>query len=255
LRIIAGPCVHENLELSKQIAEHCQNICDKYNIDYYFKASFDKANRSNFNSHRGEGLATYLTDMYYIDSKKITDVHEVWQIGEVKSVVDVIQIPAFLCRQTDLIVEACKTDCIVNIKKGQFLAPWDIKNIISKCNDARAIWITERGTSFGYNRLVVDYCGLVDMLRNYGNSVVFDGTHSVQRPGGGGDTSNGDSSFVPSLLYAAAAVGIKSFFLEVHPEPWKSPSDGDNMLLLRDFEEIVYNLAKINTLQLTDNVI
>jgi len=255
MKIIAGPCVHEDYYLSKDIANHCQKVCDRYGVDYYFKASFDKANRSNFNSYRGEGLGAYLNDMQGIDSKKVTDVHEAWQIGEVKSIVDVIQIPAFLCRQTDLIVEACKTDCIVNIKKGQFLAPWDIKNIISKCNDARDVWITERGTSFGYNRLVVDYTGLVYLLRNYGNSIIFDATHSVQRPGGSGDTTDGDSSFVPSLLYAAASVGVESFFLEVHPIPEKSPSDGANMLPLKDFENIVYNLAKINTLQLTNNMI
>ena len=155
MRIIAGPCQHESLEQSLEIAAHCRDVCDKYGFEYYFKASFDKANRTNLSSKRGIDLDTTLIDFLEIKNqlgvKLLTDVHTEGQISRVRSVVDVIQIPAFLCRQTDLILTACETDCIVNIKKGQFLAPWDVKGILSKCENAEEVWITERGTSFGYN--------------------------------------------------------------------------------------------------------
>jgi 2-dehydro-3-deoxyphosphooctonate aldolase (KDO 8-P synthase) len=156
--------------------------------------------------------------------------------------VDVIQIPAFLCRQTDLIIAACNTGKIVNIKKGQFLAPWDVAGILSKCTDAKEIWITERGTSFGYNTLVVDFTGLNYMLDNFDVPIVFDATHSVQKPGGRGTSSDGNRSYVPGLARAASALGIKNFFLEVHPDPDNAPSDGPNMLHLKDFEKVIKDI-------------
>ena len=252
MRIIAGPCQHETLTESLMIAKECQRVCDKHGIEYYFKASFDKANRSSMQGKRGVGLNATLTDFQQIKdtvgSKTLTDVHTVEQISHVttffNNAVDVLQIPAFLCRQTDLLQAACSTDKIVNIKKGQFLAPWDVKGILSKCTDADEVWITERGTSFGYNSLVVDYTGLIYMLDNYDNDIVFDVTHSVQKPGGLGDSSGGNRDYVPGLARAGSALGISSFFLEVHPMPDDSPSDGPNMLRLDDFEQVVDDLVK-----------
>ena len=252
LRIIAGPCQHETLTESLMIAKECQRVCDKHGIEYYFKASFDKANRSSMQGKRGVGLNATLTDFQQIKdtvgSKTLTDVHTVEQISHVttffNNAVDVLQIPAFLCRQTDLLQAACSTDKIVNIKKGQFLAPWDVKGILSKCTDAKEVWITERGTSFGYNSLVVDYTGLIYMLDNYDSDIVFDVTHSVQKPGGLGDSSGGNRDYVPGLARAGSALGITSFFLEVHPMPDDSPSDGPNMLRLDDFEQVVDDLVK-----------
>ncbi len=252
MRIIAGPCQHETLELSLQIAEECKRVCDLHNIEYIFKASFDKANRSSMQGKRGVGLNTTLNDFKEIKSvvgcKTLTDVHTVEQISHIKTffndAVDVLQIPAFLCRQTDLIQAACATDKIVNIKKGQFLAPWDVKGILSKTNDAKEVWITERGTSFGYNTLVVDYTGLMYMLSNFDNDIVFDCTHSAQKPGGQGTSSGGNRDYVPGLARSGSALGISSFFLEVHPVPDDSPSDGPNMLRLEDFEQVVGDIVK-----------
>ena len=252
MRIIAGPCQHETLTESLMIAKECQRVCDKHGIEYYFKASFDKANRSSMQGKRGVGINATLNDFATIKnklgSKTLTDVHTVEQISHIttfyNAVVDVLQIPAFLCRQTDLLQAACSTDKIVNIKKGQFLAPWDVKGILSKCTDAKEVWITERGTSFGYNSLVVDYTGLIYMLDNYDSDIVFDVTHSVQKPGGLGDSSGGNRDYVPGLARAGSALGITSFFLEVHPMPDDSPSDGPNMLRLDDFEQVVDDLVK-----------
>ena len=251
MRIIAGPCQHETLTESLMIAKECQRVCDKHNIEYYFKASFDKANRSSMQGKRGVGLNATLTDFQQIKdtvgSKTLTDVHTVEQISHVttffNNAVDVLQIPAFLCRQTDLLQAACSTDKIVNIKKGQFLAPWDVKGILGKCTDAKEVWITERGTSFGYNSLVVDYTGLIYMLDNYDSDIVFDVTHSVQKPGGLGDSSGGNRDYVPGLARAGSALGVTSFFLEVHPMPDDSPSDGPNMLRLDDFEKVVADIV------------
>jgi 2-dehydro-3-deoxyphosphooctonate aldolase (KDO 8-P synthase) len=234
------------------IAKECKRVCDKHNIEYYFKASFDKANRSSMQGKRGVGLNATLDDFATIKNtlgcKTLTDVHTVEQISHIttfyNAVVDVLQIPAFLCRQTDLVQAACDTDKIVNIKKGQFLAPWDVKGILSKCTDAKEVWITERGTSFGYNSLVVDYTGLIYMLDNYDSDIVFDVTHSVQKPGGLGDSSGGNRDYVPGLARAGSALGVTSFFLEVHPMPDDSPSDGPNMLRLDDFEQVVDDLVK-----------
>ena len=252
MRIIAGPCQHETLTDSLLIAKECKRVCDKHNIEYYFKASFDKANRSSMQGKRGVGLNATLDDFATIKNtlgcKTLTDVHTVEQISHIttfyNAVVDVLQIPAFLCRQTDLVQAACATDKIVNIKKGQFLAPWDVKGILSKCTDAKEVWITERGTSFGYNSLVVDYTGLIYMLDNYDSDIVFDVTHSVQKPGGLGDSSGGNRDYVPGLARAGSALGITSFFIEVHPMPDDSPSDGPNMLRLDNFEQVVDDLVK-----------
>ena len=254
MRIIAGPCQHETLTESLMIAKECKRVCDKYGIEYYFKASFDKANRSSMQGKRGVGMPATLQDFISIKDKlgvkTLTDVHTVEQIRNIENVythaVDVIQIPAFLCRQTDLLQAACATDKIVNIKKGQFLAPWDMKGVLSKCKDANEVWITERGTSFGYNSLVVDYTGLIYMLDNYDSDIVFDVTHSVQKPGGLGDSSGGNRDYVPGLARAGSALGITSFFLEVHPMPDDSPSDGPNMLRLDDFEQVVKDIIAVN---------
>jgi len=246
MKIIAGPCQHESLEQSKEIALECKRVCDQYGFEYYFKASFDKANRTSINGKRGVGLSSTIHDFRVLKEelglKILTDVHDQNHVFHVKDVVDVIQIPAFLCRQTDLIIAACNTGKIVNIKKGQFLAPWDVAGILSKCTDAKEIWITERGTSFGYNTLVVDFTGLNYMLDNFDVPIVFDATHSVQKPGGRGTSSDGNRSYVPGLARAASALGIKNFFLEVHPDPDNAPSDGPNMLHLKDFEKVIKDI-------------
>ena len=252
MRIIAGPCQHESYEQSLEIAKHCKKWCDHFGFEYYFKASYDKANRTSMHSERGQGLKKTLFDLSKIKKEVevpiLTDVHDREQLRTIRAffdhVVDVIQIPAFLSRQTDLIVDASRSGKIINIKKGQFMAPWDIKGILSKTEGAKDVWITERGTSFGYNRLVVDFVGMVSILRDLGNACVFDATHSVQRPGGGGDKSDGDRGYVPSLLRAAAAIGVESFFLEVHPDPDNAPSDGPNMVPLDAFYDM---LNMINT--------
>lgn len=249
MRIIAGPCQHENLSQSLEIATECKRVCDKYGIDYYFKASYDKANRTSANSERGVGLEDTLTDFLalkvLLNVNTITDVHDYVQVSrierEFKDAVDVYQIPAFLCRQTDLIEAACKTDKIVNIKKGQFLAPWDVAGILSKTEGAKEVWITERGTSFGYNTLVNDFTGINYMLDNFSN-IVFDATHSVQSPGGQGSSSGGNRNYVAGLTRAASAMGVSNFFLEVHTDPDNAPSDGPNMLNLENFEEIVRDI-------------
>ena len=249
MKIIAGPCQHETLEQSLEIATECKRVCDKYGIDYYFKASFDKANRTSADGQRGLGLTPTLhafADMKHeIEGLKIlTDVQSVEQVRQLDQCpsVDVLQIPAFLCRQTDLIKEACRTDKIVNIKKGQFLAPWDVKGILSKTEGAKEVWVTERGTSFGYNTLVVDFTGLQYMLNNYDVPCVFDVTHAVQKPGGNGESSGGNRDYVPGLARAASAMGINNFFIEVHADPDNAPSDGPNMLKLENFEGVVRDI-------------
>ena len=257
VRIIAGPCQHESLFKSLDIAEHCQEICDKYDIDYIFKASYDKANRTSVNGERGLGLHETIRDFLQMEEtigvRLLTDVHEVDHIQYLKDVVDVLQIPAFLCRQTDLIQAVCKTDCIVNIKKGQFLAPWDVEGILSKTSEAKEVWITERGTSFGYNNLVVDFTGLQYMLMAYNCPIVYDISHSVQRPGGNKESSGGDRSYIPGLARASSALGISNFFIEVHPDPDNAPSDGPNMLKLEDFDRVVEDIMEYNYAEHRDN--
>jgi len=254
MRIIAGPCQHETLEQSLEIASECKRVCDLFDIEYIFKASFDKANRTSIAGKRGVGMPATMQDFIdikeKINVKTLTDVHDVMQIkaicNQFNYAIDVLQIPAFLCRQTDLIQAACKTNKIVNIKKGQFLAPWDVKGILSKTEGAREVWITERGTSFGYNTLVTDFTGIQYMRDNFPVPVVFDVTHSVQKPGGQGDSSGGNRDYVPALARAAAGMGVDNFFLEVHPDPDNAPSDGPNMLRLEDFAETVRQLYQIN---------
>jgi len=252
MKIIAGPCQHESVAQSLEIAQECKRVCDRYGIEYYFKASYDKANRTSVNGKRGTGLIETLKDFTSIkellDIKILTDVHTTDEIRHLKNVytniVDVIQIPAFLCRQTDLIKAACATGKIVNIKKGQFMAPWDMKGVLSKTVGAKEVWITERGTSFGYNTLVVDYTGIQYMLDNYNIPIVFDVTHAVQKPGGNGKSSGGNRDYVPGLARAASAMGVSNFFLEVHADPDNAPSDGPNMVRLEDFERTVYDINR-----------
>ena len=257
VRIIAGPCQHESLFQSLDIAEQCQEICDKYEVEYIFKASYDKANRTSINGKRGLGLHDTIRDFLQMEEtigvKLLTDVHEVVHIQYLKDVVDVLQIPAFLCRQTDLIQAACKTDCIINIKKGQFLAPWDVEGILSKTSEAKEVWITERGTSFGYNNLIVDFTGLQYMLMAYNCPIVYDISHSVQRPGGNKESSGGDRSYIPGLARASSALGITNFFIEVHPDPDNAPSDGPNMLKLEDFDKVVEDIMEYNYAEHRDN--
>ena len=252
MRIIAGPCQHEGLAQSAEIARECKRVCDKYGIEYYFKASYDKANRSSAQGKRGLGIEATLTDFLALKVelgvKTLTDVHDYVQVArierEFKDAVDVYQIPAFLCRQTDLLQAACATDKIVNIKKGQFLAPWDVEGILTKTEGAKEVWITERGTSFGYNTLVTDFTGLDYMLNNIDADIVFDLTHSVQKPGGLGGSSGGNRAYVPGLARAGSALGIKNFFIEVHTDPDNAPSDGPNMLLLDNFERVIDDIHR-----------
>jgi len=252
MRIIAGPCQHESLAQSLDIATECKRVCDKYGIDYYFKASFDKANRTHVDGKRGVGLEQTLTDFLALKVelgvKTLTDVHDYVQVNrierEFKDAVDVYQIPAFLCRQTDLIQTACKTDKIINIKKGQFLAPWDVAGILSKTEGAREVWITERGTSFGYNTLVVDYTGIDYMLNNFSNPIVLDCTHAAQKPGGQGTSSGGNRDLVPGIARCGSALGVTNFFIETHRMPDNAPSDGPNMLQIDDFERVVRDIIK-----------
>jgi len=247
IRIIAGPCQHETLAQSAEIAKECKRVCDKYGIEYYFKASYDKANRSSANSVRGQGLECTLADLAVLKDtlgvNTLTDVHDYVQVRrierEFKNAVDVYQIPAFLCRQTDLIQAACDTDKIVNIKKGQFMAPSDVAAILTKTQQAKEVWITERGTSFGYGRLINDFTGMHDLLVDLASSFVYDLTHSVQTPGANGSSSGGDSRYVPHLARAGAALGITSFFIETHADPYSAPSDGEVQLHLDDFERTV----------------
>jgi len=254
MRIIAGPCQHESLLHSIEIARECKRVCDKYNIEYIFKASYDKANRTSINGVRGQGMEKTLKDFkmikYQLGCKTLTDVHDTYQVLHLMDgyadCVDVLQVPAFLCRQTDLIHAVCNTGKIVNIKKGQFLAPWDVEGILSKTEGAKEVWITERGTSFGYNTLVTDFTGIQYMLDNYNVPIVFDATHSVQKPGGRGSSSGGNREYVPGLTRAVTAMGVENFFLEVHEDPDNAPSDGPNMVKLENFEKIVKDIVAIN---------
>jgi 2-dehydro-3-deoxyphosphooctonate aldolase (KDO 8-P synthase) len=233
------------------IASKIKEITTKLNIGFIFKSSFDKANRTSLKSERGIGLDKSLSIFEYIakdlDVPTLTDVHNEEQCKIVSKIVDVIQIPAFLCRQTDLLVAAAKTNKVINVKKGQFLAPWDMKNVIKKIEDSGndKILITERGVSFGYNTLVSDMRSL-PILSEFGYPVVYDATHSVQQPGGKGDSSGGERQFVSSLSRAAVAVGISTIFLETHDNPDKAPSDGANMIPLNNLESLLKNLIAID---------
>ena len=254
MRIIAGPCQHESYVDSLEIIEKCKETVETLGGEYIFKASFDKANRTSGDSVRGNGLKRTLNDFYKLKSeieglKILTDVHETYQIDWIEEewpgIIDVYQIPAFLCRQTDLIQRACATGKIINIKKGQFLAPWDVAGIYTKTEGAKEVWITERGTSFGYNRLVVDFIGMQYLIDTFGSNIIFDATHSVQEPGGLGGSSGGARKYVPGLCRAAAGLGIKNFFLEEHENPEKAKSDGPNALYLHNFEPLIEDIAAI----------
>ncbi len=246
--IIAGPCVIESLDLCFIIAEKLKFLCEKYGFFYIFKASFDKANRTSINSFRGPGLEKGIEVLFKIKEKfsipVTTDIHESWQAEKVKDIIDIIQIPAFLCRQTDLLISAGKTDKIVNIKKAQFLAGKDMIYPLEKVKSTgnNKVILTERGTMFGYGNLVVDFRNIVDM-KELGVPVVFDATHSTQKPGALKGKSGGDRKYTPCLTYCADACGVNGFFFEVHPEPDKALSDGPNMINFKIFEEILKNLA------------
>jgi len=251
--LIAGPCVIETEEMTMNVARTLKEICLELGIHLIFKSSFDKANRSSVKSLRGVGLERGLQILKNVktelDLPIITDVHETWQCAEVAKVADMLQIPAFLSRQTDLLVAAAKTGKIVNVKKGQFMAPWDMKNVIDKLRDAgnENILLCERGSSFGYNNLVVDMTGLVEM-RNYGFPIVFDATHSVQKPGGQGTSTGGNREMVPYLMRAALAVGVDAIFAEVHPDPDHAFSDGPNQIYLSDIKEILQQAIAIDNI-------
>ena len=248
--LIAGPCVIESEEIVIQIAEEMKKIAEKHDLDYYFKASFDKANRTSIHSFRGPGLEECLRILQKVKEKyglKIaTDIHEPWQAEKVAAVCDLIQIPAFLCRQTDLLVAAAKTGKLINVKKAQFLAPWDMGNVVRKIEEAgnNNIMLCERGTSFGYNTLVVDMTSFAEM-KKFGYPVVMDATHSVQKPGGSGTCTGGNRENVEPLAKAAIAAGADALFFEVHPEPDKALSDGPNMVRLDLFEEMLERIIKV----------
>lgn len=249
--LIAGPCVLESRDHALMMAESLKNITDKLNIPFIYKTSFDKANRTSIHGIRGLGLEAALPIFQEIKQRfncpVITDVHSPEQCAEVASVVDILQIPAFLCRQTDLLQAAAETGKTLNIKKGQFLAPWDMINVVKKVESFgnRNILQCERGVSFGYNTLVSDMRSLAIMARN-NYPVVFDATHSVQQPGGAGVSSGGDRSFVPVLAKAAVSVGVASVFMEVHQDPDTAPSDGPNMVKLQDLEKLLYTLKRFD---------
>lgn len=244
---IAGPCVIENDELLNTVASELVRINQKLDVDIIFKSSFDKANRTSLHSFRGPGLEKGIQMLADVKSryglKVLTDIHESWQAKPVAEVADVLQIPAFLCRQTDLLVAAAKTGRTVNIKKAQFLSGEDMKYPVQKVHESgnRNVWLTERGNCFGYNNLIVDFRNIPDMLQ-YTPFVIMDCTHSVQRPGSAGGKTGGDRRFVPSMALAAKAFGATGYFFEVHPDPDKALSDGPNMLPLGDLEPLIKNL-------------
>ncbi len=251
--LIAGPCVLESPERALMIGKRVKEITNRLGIPYVYKSSFDKANRSSIKSFRGPGLEEGLEILQAIKKELsvpvLTDIHEPEQAEPVAEVVDILQIPAFLCRQTDLLLAAAETGKVVNVKKGQFLAPWDMGKVIDKLLSTgnEKILLTERGVSFGYNNLVVDMTSL-PVMRDFGYPVVFDATHSVQRPGARGESSGGDRGFVPYLSRAAAAVGIDALFMEVHDNPEEALSDGPNMLYLDDLEEVLREVLAIDAL-------
>lgn len=246
--LIAGPCQMESREHAFAMAGALKEICDSLGIGLVYKSSFDKANRTSGKAARGIGLEKALAVFDEIKREfslpVLTDVHEVGQCAEVASVVDCLQIPAFLCRQTDLLIAAAKTGAAVNVKKGQFLAPWDMKNVVAKLTDAgnNRVIACERGTSFGYNALVTDFRGLPTMAEQCRCPIVFDATHSVQQPGGQGGSSGGQREFVPVLARAAIAVGVAGLFIETHENPDRAPSDGPNMVPLSDMKALLQRL-------------
>jgi 2-dehydro-3-deoxyphosphooctonate aldolase (KDO 8-P synthase) len=250
LTLIAGPCVIESESLCLHVAREVKTICERLGVAYIFKASFDKANRTSLHSFRGPGIEQGLRVLAMVRQEVgvpiTTDIHEPWQAERVAEVVDLLQIPAFLCRQTDLLVAAARTGKPVNVKKGQFMAPWDMRHVVEKLRESGAtgVMLTERGVSFGYNTLVVDFTSLPQM-RAFGVPVVFDATHSVQLPGGAGSRSGGRREFIPHLVRAAVAVGVDALFMEVHPEPEKGLSDPATMFPLGELEGLLKQVVAI----------
>ena len=251
LVLIAGPCVIEGPERTLRIGRAVAEIAERLGLPYIFKASFDKANRSSFSAFRGPGLTEGLRILADIKQELgvpvLSDIHEMGQVVPAAQVLDVLQIPAFLCRQTDLLHAAAQSGLPVSVKKGQFLSPAEMKNVVNKLEQSgcRSILLTERGSSFGYNNLVVDMRS-VSILRSFGYPVVFDATHSVQLPGGGGDRSAGQREFVPVLSRAAAAVGIDALFLEVHDDPAQALSDGPNMVPVGELEALLTQVLAVD---------
>src|SRR5215204_4266657 len=252
LALIAGPCALESRAHALEMAAALKEIATRLKIGLVYKTSFDKANRTSSKSARGMGLDQALPIFAEIRDtlgiSVLTDVHEIEHCPRVAQAVDVLQIPAFLCRQTDLLIAAAKTGKTVNVKKGQFLAPWDMKNVVAKITGAgnRNVLVTERGASFGYNTLVSDMRSLPIMARDTGAPVIFDATHSVQQPGGQGTASGGEREFVPVLSRAAVAVGVAGVFIETHQDPDKAPSDGPNMVPLKDMYDLLGNLIALD---------
>ena len=254
LAIIAGPCALESRQHALETASALKEMAAKAGVGLIYKTSFDKANRTS--NHAGRGLGLDLAAPIFAEIREtlglpvITDVHEREQCAIAAEAVDILQIPAFLCRQTDLLVAAAKTGKVVNVKKGQFLAPWDMTNVVSKITGGgnRNVLVTERGASFGYNTLVSDMRSLPILARTTGAPVIFDATHSVQQPGGKGTASGGEREFVPVLARAAVAVGVAGVFIETHPDPDHAPSDGPNMVPLREFEPLVKRLMAFDAL-------
>jgi 2-dehydro-3-deoxyphosphooctonate aldolase (KDO 8-P synthase) len=251
LALISGPCVIEDYETTREIVATVKNITDKLEIPFVFKASYDKANRTSVTSYRGPGLDDGLKVLAEIKKEFgipiLSDVHRIREIPAAARVLDIIQIPAFLCRQTDLIIEVARSGKVVNIKKGQFLAPWDMANVVEKITSAGngRILITERGTMFGYNNLVVDFRGLM-IMRQTGYPVIFDATHSVQLPGGSGTSSGGQRDYAPMLARAAVAAGVDGIFMEVHGDPDQALCDGPNSLKLDTIYDLLSQLKSIH---------
>jgi len=250
LLFIVGPCVLESEDLALSVAGFLEEVVGRLGISVVFKGSFDKANRSSMSSRRGPGIAEGLRILAKVKERYgfpvTTDIHEPQQAAEVAVVADIIQIPAFLCRQTDLLLAAAETGLPVNIKKGQFMAPWDMQSAVGKVTSAgnRSVLVTERGTTFGYNNLVVDYRGMV-LIRKSLCPVIFDATHSVQLPGGAGTTSSGERVYVRHLACAAVAAGVDGIFLEIHPDPSRAFSDGPNSLPFAEVEPLIRNLLSL----------
>ena len=248
--LIAGPCVIESEENVMMIAERVKGIADRFDLDYFFKASFDKANRTSISSYRGPGIEEGVRILQKVKDtyglQICTDIHEPWQAERVAEVADILQIPAFLCRQTDLLVAAAKTGKLINVKKAQFLAPWDMGNVVRKIEESgnRNIMLCERGSTFGYNTLVVDMTGILEM-KKFGYPVVMDATHSVQKPGGKGTATGGNREYVEPLAKAAIAAGADALFFEVHPDPDNAKSDGPNMVKLDEFEGLLERVIKV----------
>jgi len=253
LAFLLSPCVAESIKHALFMAREIKGICERVGVEFVYKSSFDKANRSSVESFRGEGMEFGLDVLAQVKQDVgvpvITDIHEPWQAEKAAAVADILQIPAFLCRQTDLLVAAAKTGKAVNVKKGQFLAPWDAKNIVEKLQSAgcEKILLTERGTSFGYNNLVVDFRSF-PIMRSFGVPVVFDVTHSLQLPGGLGKATGGQSEYIENLARAGVACGVDAVFMEVHDNPERAPSDGPNQLPLSRLEKLLSKLKEIHSI-------